>query len=245
MIVEAREITKRFGGLLALDKVSFDIRPNEILGLIGPNGAGKTTLFNTVTGFLVPEEGSIRFEGHEIRGLAPFHVCRMGIARTFQLVKPFGKMTVLQNATVGALCRTNNTRVAKKKALEQLHFVGLYEKRNILAGALTISQRKRLEIARALCTTPRLMLLDEVMGGLNPFEVREMLQLIEKIRGLGNTLFIIEHIMAAVMSTCDRIIVLHHGQKIAEGIPSEVGSDPQVIKAYLGREYVVAQSARS
>ena len=245
MIVEARDITKKFGGLLALDRVSFGIRPNEILGLIGPNGAGKTTLFNTMTGFLTPEEGSILFQGHEIRGLKPSAVCRTGIARTFQLVKPFGKMTVLQNVTVGALCRTNNTRTAKEAALERLHFVSLYDKRNLLASALTISQRKRLEIARALCTNPKLMLLDEAMGGLNPFEVREMLQLIEKIREAGNTLFIIEHIMAAIMSICDRIMVLNHGVKIAEGVPKDVGSDPQVIKAYLGREYVVAQNRRS
>jgi len=244
VIVEAKHITKRFGGLLALDRVSFEIRSNEILGLIGPNGAGKTTLFNTMTGFLVPEEGSIQFQGHEVRGVKPSDVCRMGIARTFQLVKPFGKMTVLQNATVGALCRTNNTRKAREAALEELQFVGLYDKRNVLASALTISQRKRLEIARALCTRPKLILLDEAMGGLNPIEVREMLHLIEKVRGAGNTLFIIEHIMAAIMSICDRIIVLNHGVKIAEGMPKEVGSDPQVIKAYLGREYVVAQNRK-
>ncbi len=245
MIVQAREVTKRFGGLLALDSVSFDIRPSEILGLIGPNGAGKTTLFNTMTGFLTPEKGSILLGEKELVGLKPFTICRLGIGRTFQLVKPFGKMTVLQNATVGALCHTHHTRIAKEIALEKLQFVGLYEKRAVVASALTISQRKRLEIARALCTNPRLILLDEVMGGLNPTEVREMLQLIEKIREAGNTLFVIEHIMAAIMSVCERIIVLHHGQKIAEGAPREVGSNPQVIKAYLGREYVLTQNKRS
>ncbi len=245
MILQTREVTKRFGGLIALDKVSFEIRPGEILGLIGPNGAGKTTLFNTITGFFTPETGSIRLEGKEIVGLKPFDVCSLGIARTFQIVKPFGKMTVLQNAMVGALSRTHHIPIAREVSLEKLRFVGLYEKRHVLASALTISQRKRLEIVRALCTQPRLILLDEVMGGLNLTEVKEMLLLIEKVRESGNTLFIIEHIMAAIMSVCDRIIVLNHGVKIAEGMPKEVGSDPQVIKAYLGREYVVAQNRES
>jgi branched-chain amino acid transport system ATP-binding protein len=245
MIIEAKDVTKRFGGLLALQKVSFRINNNEILGLIGPNGAGKTTLFNTITGFLRPEEGSILFEGKEIVGKRPFDLCHLGIARTFQLVKPFSNMTVLQNAIVGSLNRTNSVREAKERAIDQLHFVGLYDKRNVLANALTINQRKRLEIARALSTRPKLLLLDEVMGGLTPSEIHDMLNLIIKIRELGITLFVIEHIMSAIMSLCDRIIVLHHGQNIAEGKPSEVGVNPKVIKAYLGKEYVVTQSPKN
>ncbi len=245
MLLQAQTITKRFGGLVAINNVTFELGRGEILGLIGPNGAGKTTLFSLITGSLTPERGSIRFDGKEIVGLKPYDTSRLGIARTFQIVKPFGKMTVLQNATIGALARTHRIRAARELANERLHFAGLYEKRFVLANALTISQRKRLEIVRALCTSPQILLLDEVMGGLNPTEVGEMLRLIEKMREAGNTLFIIEHIMAAIMSICDRIMVLHHGQNISVGTPQQVASDPEVIKAYLGKEYVITQNRRS
>lgn len=231
-------ITKRFGGLVALSGLDFEVREQEVVGLIGPNGSGKTTLFNLISGFYRPDEGILTFRGKRIDGRKPYEIAKMGVGRTFQIVKPLLAMTVLDNVSVGVLYGREggmDMKAALAKAEEMIHFTGLGKKMNVLAADLVLSDRKRLEIARALATKPEILLLDEVFAGLNPAEIEEAIALVEKIRErYGVTIFIIEHVMKAIMRTCQRIIVIHQGEKIAEGTPREVVGNPQVVEAYLG-----------
>jgi branched-chain amino acid transport system ATP-binding protein len=237
-MLEGRGVTKHFGGLVALKGVDFSLKRGEILGLIGPNGAGKTTLFNIINGFLRPTQGTVVFEGFELNKLKPHQICRLGIGRTFQIVKPFLDCTALENVIIGATFGKRgdiDMKEAEGLALQYLEFVGLSAKRNVLAKNLNIVERKFVEIARALATRPKVMLLDEPLAGLNPTEVMDACKLIKRIRDeLNITVFWIEHVMRAMMETAERIIVLHYGEKIAEGNPSEISRNERVIEAYLG-----------
>jgi branched-chain amino acid transport system ATP-binding protein len=239
-VLICENITKSFGGLMAVSKVSFRIEADEIVGLIGPNGAGKTTLFSLINGFYRLDQGRVFFLDEPIHHLKPNRICKKGIARTFQISKPFSNLTVLQNVRMGAYNATHKMAIAEENALEVIHFVGLSEKKEQLARNLTLEDRKRLELARALATKPRLLLLDEVMAGLNPSEIEVVTSLIKEINKKGVTIFLIEHVMRAIMPLSDRIIVLHHGEKIAEGTPVEISKSPRVIEAYLGEEYQFA-----
>ena len=236
-ILEGERVTKYFGGLAAVSHVDFNVGQGEVVGLIGPNGAGKTTLFNLISGALALKSGVIKFKGEKISGLKPHQICRRGLARTFQSVKVFANMPVQQNVLLGSLFGTPtgmSTADATKEATGLLEFVGLSAVRTTPAKDLTLANQKRLEVARALATKPELLLLDELMAGLNPTEVAQAMELVTKIRDKGITVFMIEHVMKAIMSVCDRIIVLHHGEKIAEGTPQEIATSKTVIEVYLG-----------
>jgi branched-chain amino acid transport system ATP-binding protein len=236
--LQVEKLIKSFGGLMALCEVNFEIFEGEIFGVIGPNGSGKTTLFNVITGFLKANSGRVTFMGKDITGLPPHQICRQGIARIFQLVKPFSQLTVLANVMVGGMYGRNpasSMKQAKEKGTEILNFVGLGSKTEIVASQLTMAERKRLELARALAAQPQVLLLDELMAGLNAAETETAMDLVNKIKDSGITVIMVEHIMKAVLGISDRVIVLNAGEKIAEGSPKEVVKNQQVIEAYLGK----------
>jgi len=233
-MLEVRALTRRFGGLTAVDAASLTIGAGEIVSLIGPNGAGKTTLFALVSGFLKPDEGRVVFEGRDVTGLKPHEICQRGLVRTFQLVQPFANLSVRENIAIGAHTRLRGRRQALAKAAEVAELLGMTGALDQAAGALTVAGRKRLEVARALATEPRLLLLDEVMAGLNPSEIAQILPVIRRVRDSGVTILLIEHVMQAVMTLSERTYVLNNGAIIAEGTPQAIAENPQVIEAYLG-----------
>lgn len=235
-LLQTKDLTQRFGGVVAVKELGFEVHEGEVLGLIGPNGAGKTTVFNLISGLFPPTEGRIHLEGRDITSEKPHRRSLWGIGRTFQVVRTFMDMTVLENVMVPTSVRHHDPEEARSLSLEILERVGLHAQAYSSPGGLTLAQRKRLEVARALATEPRLLLLDEVLAGLNPPEVKEALPLIHQIREDGVTVFIIEHLMAALMSVSDRVLVMDQGELIASGTPEEVSNDPEVIKAYLGDE---------
>lgn len=242
-ILGAQNLTKSFGGLLAVSSLSFQLKPGEILGLIGPNGAGKTTVFNLLTGFMPPDAGTVHLEGDPILGLKPHDICRRGLVRTFQIVRPFLNISVLDNVLVGALARIGSVSQARARARSIIDFVGLGEVTHLEAQSLPLPLRKRLELARALATKPKVLLLDEVMAGLNPTEVDELIDLILQVNRSGVSILLIEHVMRGVMALSQRVIVINYGEMIAEGSPDEIVKNPTVIEAYLGKEFVVAERA--
>ncbi len=239
-LLQVEKLEKHFGGLCAVAELSFELKEGEILGLIGPNGAGKTTVFNCLTGFLPIDQGQVRFRGRSIMGLKPHQICRLGMTRTFQIVRPFLNVSVLDNVMVGAMLRESSLAAARRLAQSTLELAGLERLSREKAGSLPLALRKRLELARALATRPELLLLDEVMGGLNPRDVDEMVRLLKEIHARGVSILLIEHVMRGLMALAQRVVVINYGRKISEGAPQEVVRDPQVVEAYLGREFLDA-----
>ena len=234
------DLSKTFGGLRAVSGLSFEVQAGSITGLIGPNGAGKTTAFSLISGFQKPTSGSVVFNGERITGLSPDVICQRGLTRTFQIMQSFPKLTALQNVMIGAYVRHPTVPDARRHALSVMRQLGMEERAPELARNLTLADLKRLEIAKALATTPQVLLLDEVVSGLTPTEVDELVGLIRQIRAGGTTIIMIEHVMQAVMALSDVIVVLHHGEKIFEGVPQDAVTNPQVVEAYLGEEMVLA-----
>ncbi len=237
--LNVRHLSKTFGGLTAVKGLDFELEKGKISGLIGPNGAGKTTVFNLISGFLSPSLGEIIFQGENLNGFGPHEICQKGITRTFQIVQPFRSLSVLENVMIGAFSRRKRFNLAKEKALEVLGFLGMRELERHEAGSLPIASQKRLELAKALATEPQLLLLDEVMAGLTATEIGEVISIINRIRESGITILIIEHVMHAIMAFCDQIIVLHHGEKIAEGNPKQMAENKAVVDAYLGEDFML------
>lgn len=237
-ILTVENITKRFGGLVAVHNLSLSVEKGEILGMIGPNGAGKTTAFNMISGYYRPDEGRVVFDGQDVTGRRPDQICKLGLARTFQVVKPFPQLSVLDNVIVGAYNRTNDKQEARQRAQEVIQFLGMTDMSGQLAGSLSVAGRKRLEIAKALATEPKMILLDEAMAGLRPVETDMMIELVRQISQQGIALLLVEHVMRVIMSLADRIVVIHHGEMIVQGEPQAVVRDKAVIDAYLGEEVV-------
>jgi len=237
-LLEIEGLTKHFGGVLANDNVSFGVAEGEILGLLGPNGAGKTTLFNCITGFLRPDRGRVRFAGVDVTGRSASRLARDGLVRTFQIVRVFPDLSALENVVIGALLRHGRVSAARRRALEVLEDVGLAARSNVRARDLTTAERKRLEVARALATDPRALLLDEAMSGLNPREVAEAVALVRRLRERGVTIVLVEHVLEVVMPLADRVVVLQEGRAIADATPAAVSRDPAVIEAYLGPQFI-------